>query len=953
MSNWHFRADADYWDLKLSTYLHDPPDKALSIPGHEARSRLLAEVLGPLPAPDSDMYRRADAIAAGMDRAQLPPHDADPRRSGSIDFLAEPKLTHPTGDSAALQVHLSPGLKAAEMNQALVELANKDIHCLSEAPGFKGNPAALAAARFHYVHHALRERLARRNAGGLGGLWHRLPADTRIPDHSIWQHCSLVSALTSCFALSPRKGASLLVFALTPVQDFLSRARKLRDFWSGSLILSWLAFEGMRPVIYELGTDHIIYPSLIGQPLVNRLLDRECRFGLLPDGWAEMRAKAGVASLPNKFVCLVPTGEESAIAEKSQQSVQAAWQDLGSRTLALMEAKLARRDGYLKEQFRRQLSGFWEYHWAAAPLVEESGILEVQKLLPAAVWKRPLAMLAKVKEQKCSSPGEGALYALTHALSQGFLAAGKATRTNRGELEKGIKCSLHGDLETLRFAWGEGEDRNPRPAQDPLWSELKRGWQPESDFKPTERLSAVATVKRLAYRVCKDHPDHPLNPFFAAGETFPSTTEMALDDWFRQVAELGLLQNFPELQKKGWRRVLSQVVHEQEGDTPRPESEPEILSLDREERKAARRLLEAMEKAKAPVRDEDKYYALLLMDGDRMGMLVNGATLASRWETVLHPQLVERLKQPQFPKQYREFWQGELNQPRALAPAVHAAISESLGDFSLFTVPALVEKHRGRLIYAGGDDVCALLPVSTALAAAQDIAQWYSQAFLFFPAESPGLPLSLSGVWEPSPGRLALHLGAGKDISISAGLVIAHHKAPLAAVIRRGHRLLKLAKEKGGRNAVALELRKRAGGPALFLARWAEEPWPDLGLELPGEKRRLVGLLEEVANYLGRPPYRELSASLIYRLQELQPGLQALAGQAPAEVANFLRAQVQRSQKEEDQVSAAHLAHRLAALMVRPPASVTSTPSLTIEPLLIARFLGARRSMGVAGKGGA
>lgn len=953
MSSWHFRADADYWDHKLSNYLHDPPDKALSIPGHEARSRLLTEVLGSLPAPDPEVYRRADGIAAGMDRALLPPHDTDSLRSGSIDFLAEPALTHPTGTSEALKVQLPSGTMAAEMNRALVELVEEDINYLSEAPGLKGNPQALAAVRFHYIHHALRERLARRNVGGLGGLWHRLPADTRIPDHSIWQHCALVSALTSCFALSPRKQASLLVFALTPVQDFLSRARKLRDFWSGSLILSWLAFEGMRPVIYELGSDHVIYPSLIGQPLVNRLLDRECRLARLPGGWAEMREEAGVASLPNKFVCLVPAGTESAMAERIQQGIQAAWEDLGGRTLALMEKKLSRRDAYVRDQFSRQLSVFWEYHWAAAPLMGEPGISNVQKLLPAGVWERPLAMLAKVKEQKFPSPGEGALYPLSHALSQGFLAAGKGLRMNRRAPEEGIKCGLHGDLEILRFVWGEGEDHNPRPAQDPLWSKFKKQWRPESDFKAAERLSAVATVKRLAYRVCKDHPDHPLNPFFAAGETFPSTTEMALDNWLKQVEELGLLKDFPELKQKGWRGVLAQVVHEQEGDTPGPESEPEILPISREERKAARRLLEAMEKAKAPVRDEDKYYALLLMDGDRMGRLVNGETLASTWESVLHPRLVERLRKPQFPKQYREFWQGALDQPRALAPAVHAAISESLGDFSLFTVPTIVAKYRGRLIYAGGDDVCALLPASTALAAVREIALWYSRAFLFFSGESSGLPLSLSGVWEPAPGRLALHLGAGKDISISGGIVIAHHKQPLAAVIRRGHGLLKQAKEKGGRNAVALELRKRAGGPALFLAGWQEEPWPDLGLDLPAEKRRLVSLLEELAEFLGRPPYRELSASLIYRLQELQPGLEAIAGQAPAEVANFIRAQVQRSQKEEDQVQAAYLAARLAALMVSPPTPANPLPYLTIEPLLIAKFLGALGPKGVAGKGGA
>ena len=952
MSAWRFRLDADYWDRKLSNYLHDPPDKALGIPGHEDRTRRLAEVLGPLPAPDPVAYQRADRIAAGMDRTQLPPHHPDEELSGSIDFQKTPVLTHPTGSKAPLTLRLPSGLEAEAVSQAVSDLVEADISDLTKASEFRGNPAALAAARFHYVHHCLRDRLAWENAAGLGGLWHRLPADTRLPDHSIWQHCALVSALTSCFALSDTRQASLMVFALTPVQDFISKARKLRDFWSGSLLLSWLTFEGLRPVIYELGTDHVIYPSLIGQPLVNRLLAQECRFDLLPGAAQTKREETGVASLPNKFVCLVPTGRESHFAQEIQLSILEAWQDLGAKTLEIFQKTLGREDSYLSEQMARQMESFWDFHWSACPLLDEAAADRGKELLPEKLWQQPFRFCDHSKNLGFPSGGEGAFYPLTHALSQSFLAAGKGFRENRRPSEQGIKCGLHGDLEILRFTWQEGEDRNPRPGRDPLWSQFRRQWQPESDFKPTERLSAIATVKRLAYRVIRQHPDHALHPFFAEEATFPSTTEMALDDWYRQVEKQETLKNILE-ELPNWRQVLAQVVHEQEADAARPEDEPEILPITSEKRSTARQIMEVMARAGAPLGNEDKYFALLLMDGDHMGKLVNGETLASCWETALHPVLVERLQRPQFPKNHREFWQEELRRPRSLAPSVHAAISESLGDFSLFTVPALMEKYRGRLIYAGGDDVCALLPAAAALPAAREIASWYNRAFLFISERSASLPLALSDTWEPGPGRLSLHLGSGENLSISAGILIAHHKQPLAGVIRRGHELLKKAKEQGGRNAVALELKKRGGGPALFLAKWQEGSWPRLDLGLPPEKDNLITLLEELAEALGRPPYRELSASLIYRLQELQPGLEIIAAKTPTELAAFLQAQVQRSQKEEDQVQAAHLACRLAALLVRPPSSEKSSPVLTIDPLLIAKFLGSRRFRDEAGKGGA
>ncbi|MEI7451552.1 MAG: hypothetical protein WCJ75_18245, partial [Desulfomonile sp.] len=59
-----FRADGDYWDRKLSNYIHDPPDKALKIMGHEDRSKILADAMGQLPAPNPDEYNRADWIAS-------------------------------------------------------------------------------------------------------------------------------------------------------------------------------------------------------------------------------------------------------------------------------------------------------------------------------------------------------------------------------------------------------------------------------------------------------------------------------------------------------------------------------------------------------------------------------------------------------------------------------------------------------------------------------------------------------------------------------------------------------------------------------------------------------------------------------------------------------------------------------------------------------------------------
>jgi len=70
-----------------------------------------------------------------------------------------------------------------------------------------------------------------------------------------------------------------------------------------------------------------------------------------------------------------------------------------------------------------------------------------------------------------------------------------------------------------------------------------------------------------------------------------------------------------------------------------------------------------------------------------------------------------------------------MNAQRLVSPAIHAAISEALGDFAIYGVAKIIKDHGGCLVYAGGDDVCAFLPVSQAVAAAKEIRDYYVSAF--------------------------------------------------------------------------------------------------------------------------------------------------------------------------------------------------------------------------------
>lgn len=930
-----FSQNTDYWLHKTKVFLHDPPDKAIHIPGHEERSNNIIAALGMSGSTlQHEEYKDADCIASGMDRATLPGYVAgDETRNGAVNFLDIPKITHPTGKEAPLTIQVPMEGKdgavfVKEINQAICELIEKDMGTeagtgkgLSELTRYKGKEEAFAPVRFHYLFFLLRRRLAQENIGGLGGLWHRLPADTRIPDHSIWQHSGLTSALASSALLSGQNRASLMVFALTPVQDFVGRARKLRDFWTGSVILSWLAFEGIKAIIELYGADHILYPSLHDQPLVDDLLRRM----EIPKEWIGKGGKSGIASFPNKFVFLAPAGCEEKAAEVIKTAINRAWLDLGEATLERLERCIGKKDDFIRQLFQRQLGSYWEHHWGSVPLVSGTDREAVEELLhnksietAFSFWEDSLNLY--------SSDGKAQLYSISHRLAQAMLAAGKSHRADNRPGEPGIKCDMFQEFEIVHYRHQTDDDRNPKPSEDPFWVDLRSRWKPASDFGPTERLCALGLVKRIAYRVCKDLDSHPLARLFEKAESFPSTTEMALADWWQQLRNRAKDQDVADAAKLAAelaefeytkspdqaRRTLAQLYHDlDEPGRNHGEYAPE-------EERAAQEIMKELH----PVRDIHKYYAVLMMDGDWMGRLVNGDTLGATWASVLHPQLTGKFR-GNFEDRFKKFWQHRLEQPRLISPAVHAAISEALGDFALHTVPFLIEeKYGGRLIYAGGDDVCAVLPASSALDAAREIANAYGFGFVGITSGKQALALAES-CETAAYDKIGIHLGSGRNISISAGIMIAHHKKPLGRVIGRAHELLDQAKTQG-RNGFVLEVDKRSGGGRVFRARWDQ---PDL-----------IHSFIQVADGLQEREKEIMSSSLAYRLDSFRDGVMAIVDQHPDKLPAFVTKQLERSGKGagEKPERLLELAGHVAAVL----ANRKKDEAIPTEALVVANFIG-------------
>ena len=51
-------------------------------------------------------------------------------------------------------------------------------------------------------------------------------------------------------------------FSLGPVQAFVAQARRTRDFWAGSFLLSYLSAVAMRSVQNQAGDHVIVFPEM-------------------------------------------------------------------------------------------------------------------------------------------------------------------------------------------------------------------------------------------------------------------------------------------------------------------------------------------------------------------------------------------------------------------------------------------------------------------------------------------------------------------------------------------------------------------------------------------------------------------------------------------------------------------------------------------------------------------
>lgn len=392
----------------------------------------------------------------------------------------------------------------------------------------------------------------------------------------------------------------------------------------------------------------------------------------------------------------------------------------------------------------------------------------------------------------------------------GLLARRKRWRNHRPPEEPGDKCTVMHDLQELS-GYVRSEGSASRERQDQFW-ETARHRLGRLDLREDERLCAVALVKRLFPRVARRALGWEVDR-----SHWPSTVKVGAVPWIRRVvrsvpeparryaetvtqhapkdvvterrppfAGLGGAGSgrFPNLDANWYHR---QFVSSERRCPLRDDAPPAA----RDELGRSLKVIYDAQDDAGPLGAPSSFYAMILADGDRLGRLVG------------------RLG-------------GEI-------------VGRALAAFTS-SVPSVVRNDDGVTVYAGGDDVLAMLPVPKALQCAASLAERYRSAFPDTEAEA----------------------------TLSAAVVFAHVRLPLRAVLDEAHRLLDaVAKDGNGRNSLAAGVLKPGGLHCQWTTTWTRARPGD------GAPARAVELLDDLVGHLGRAAAEPgLSSALIYRIRE-------------------------------------------------------------------------------------
>lgn len=506
----------------------------------------------------------------------------------------------------------------------------------------------------------------------------------------------------------------VLLASIGPVQEFISSARKCRDLWFGSWILSELSRAAALGMVEKLEENES-----------SESIDDSLRWMVFPGAANRASLEKPDTSIANRILLYFAGTEELVrdVAETGRSTMKKRLDELRDVAFARVGGRDPERERHFHEDTaRQQIDDLIEYQWVA--VAEEDGPegyvrarREAERLLSARkntkIWGQP----------PWSRPGvpKSSLDGVRESVLDESLFDKISSSTNQDFWR--IAYGIHGSERLC----GVGLLKRKGIRLDAAGREIER-------FMSTSHLAAL-----------------PLITGIETEDPCPQALVGALKDLCDELGEEIRHEEFQTgLRKSVFFGDLDGAVLF-EGRITRALEARGAESLKNKCVDSLRRLLRIARRGE-PI----PYYAILLADGDRMGAVIDAQTTADE----------------------------------------HRKLSTALEVFAR-DARCIVEESCGSLIYSGGDDVLALLPLHEALGCAERLADTFRDRMK---------------KWTNREGQTA---------TLSAGLAIVHHLMPLGEALDLARQAESRAKLDAGRDALAIILHKRGGTPLSIHGHWA------------------------------------------------------------------------------------------------------------------------------------
>ena len=511
----------------------------------------------------------------------------------------------------------------------------------------------------------------------------------------------------------------LINITVGPVQGFIASARKLRDLWYGSYLLSELS-----------------------KSVARSLQEQKCElvFPAVDPGTDVLQEESGL-NVANKIMALSPEGTEPGeIIKEAEKAFKEHWRKTSEIALEETANKVIDR-----EMFKQQVADFGEFYAAWVEYDKEhysacrercDKLLAGRKLLrnfEAPGWDgtgKPKSSLDGIYERVFSQKN-----------SESYLVKKGEELDALGIVKR--FCPL---TKSIRRQF----DSLPQVAAQPFLEGLKKAARESK--KVAEIIGHLPKVEIL-YPNKEDRPRGTKTPW----DGWPE--ELSSEILFPSVVEAEIrLRKDDERAKKVWVALQKQMK-------------------------------ELWSKTKEPL----PYCCLLVGDGDDMGNTLKKLTIIEQ----------------------------------------HQKFSKELAGFA-DRVHDLLKQYQGRVVYSGGDDLMAYVPLHTAIACARAVNEAFTGAMT----------------------RACQKTNISTPPTFSMGMAIVHLHKPLHQILELARKAEKISKNQPGKNSLTLIQSKRGGTDITVTGKWHENS-------------TMTPLTEQLINFAEQYRKGKLPSRLGYQLRAI------------------------------------------------------------------------------------